>query len=299
MRWQVKCFLDNCKGVLPAQDLLRRAKRSFVPYRRFPARERAAISEGIEQIRWTGPRDAIVLEIGSGWMPLIPVLFALAGARKVYMTDLTRLCDQASLSATRESLLENASMIVERLGIERDSLHAFLEWNPAAPVDTILQTLRLQYLAPCDCRRTSFQEGSVDVVVSRAVLEHVRPEWVEELFSEMRRILRPGGRMCHFIDPGDHWEFGDKRISSVNFLRFSDWQYRLVCLNELNYHNRLRHPEYISMLRNAGFEVVREQRVVDSKAVEALQTLKIQERFRGFSPEDLASVDSRLLAQRI
>ena len=45
--------------------------------------------QGIEQIRWIAENDPIsgstMMEIGTGWQPMIPILFSLGGAARVYL----------------------------------------------------------------------------------------------------------------------------------------------------------------------------------------------------------------------
>jgi hypothetical protein len=66
--------------------------------------------------------------------------------------------------------------------------------------------------------------------------------------------------------------------------------------NSLNYQNRLRHPEYIEMLHKAGFRLVREEPYVDEASLRDLTQIRLAERFRKFSREDLATIESLLLA---
>ena len=132
---------------------------------------------------------------------------------------------------------------------------------------------------------------------SRAVLEHVPPRVIQQIFVESRRVLAGSGIMCHFIDPSDHMEHRDKSISRIHFLRFSDAMFRLMCLNALNYHNRLRHSEYARMLEETGFEILKEERNIDPRAVVFAKTQKLAPKFRHFALEDLATVDSFLLAR--
>ena len=100
------------------------------------------------------------------------------------------------------------------------------------------------------------------------------------------------------VDHSDHWQHVDKRISRVNFLKYSDSFFRWTYINSLNYQNRLRHPQYLEMLRKAGFRLVREEHVVDEVSLRYLPHMRIAERFRNFSNEDLAISDSFLLAVR-
>jgi hypothetical protein len=52
------------------------------------------------------------------------------------------------------------------------------------------------------------------------------------------------------------------------------------------------------MLRKAGFEILRADKVVDRGSIEALKTLPLDEQFRRFTIEDLASLTSYLLAEK-
>jgi SAM-dependent methyltransferase len=159
-----------------------------------------------------------------------------------------------------------------------------------------LRALRLTYLAPCDCRKLDMPGGSIDVITSRAVLEHIPPAVITDIFKESLRVLKPGGAACHFVDNSDHWEFEDKTISRTNFLQFSDSVFRLTCLNAQHYQNRLRHSEYVDGLQATGFDLVRAEREVDMKSVATLKQMSVDRRFLKFGVEDLATITSYLLA---
>ncbi len=299
MRWQVSLLLNKAKGVLPAHEFLRRAKRRIRGFHPDYRRDEWAIEEGIKQVQWVGSvidlRLSRVIEIGSGWQPILPLLYALAGTREFIMTDLKRLCHAATFSATANSVLHRRPLIARQLNIPDAAFERLAAPQAQESLEQSLQRLSIRYLAPCDFRETQFPANSVDAVVSRSVLEHIPPEIVGEIFREAERMLRPGGVMCHFIDNSDHWEHGDKRLSRVNFLRFSDRSFRWMQSDGL-YQNRLRHPQYAELLRDAGFRPHREERIVDPKSVSALDSLPVAPRFQCFSKEDLAAVDSYFLA---
>jgi SAM-dependent methyltransferase len=139
--------------------------------------------------------------------------------------------------------------------------------------------------------------GSIDLVTSRSVLEHVPPPVIADIFSEAKRLLRPGGRMMHIIDNSDHWAHRDRSITAVNFLQYPDWMFRLTCLNSLNYTNRLRHSEYLALLETTGFKLQRVQGTIDPTCIAALNGIRLAERFRGFEAEDLATTTTMVLAE--
>jgi SAM-dependent methyltransferase len=302
MHWQTKCVLDNCKGLIPFQSTLLRLKRRVVAYRPADSRAAFALDEGLEQVRWLRQglgtlTGKTILEIGSGWELLLPHLFSLGGAARVYLTDQTALLDEMTLSEGLANFRLHRERIIETLGIEP----AEFDRETSQPVESVkgyMERHRFVYLAPCDCRQLSLESGTLDAVTSRSVLEHIPPPVLKDILRESFRLLRPGGVGCHFVDNSDHWEHLDRSISRVNFLRYSDRTFALTHLNSLNYQNRLRHSEYEEMLRDCGFEMVHQYHVVDPGAVEALKTLPLAPRFQKFPVEDLATVDSYFLARK-
>ena len=189
-------------------------------------------------------------------------------------------------------------MILNSLAISETASDQALSFDMAGGLDDGLRHFRLHYLAPCDCRRVPLPDASIDIVTSRAVLEHIPPSVIDEIFLDSFRVLVPDGLACHVVDNSDHWEHRDKSISTVNFLKFSDFVFRLTCINSLNYQNRLRHSEYLDLLLRSGFEILRQHGHVDARAVSALQSLPVAERFRRFAPEELATISSYLLGAK-
>ena len=197
-----------------------------------------------------------------------------------------------------ESLKLHRKLIVDSLGISEKSFDDAVTVKPDDSLTEGFRRLRLEYLAPCDCRKLTLPDQSIDVVTSRAVLEHIPPQVVQDIFYESYRLLKPQGVACHYVDNSDHWQHSDKSISRVNFLRFPDYVFRWTYINGLNYQNRLRHSEYVEMLRKAGFEILREDKDVDAGSLDALRALPLDPRFHRFSTEDLAALTSYLVARK-
>jgi SAM-dependent methyltransferase len=294
--WQIRSALDNARAMAPFQRTLRQLQDRAFPYKRQPAIDRDTLRWGLTMLEWLGDLDGItVLEIGTGWQPLIPVLFSLAGAT-VYTADLNHLLRLDSLCATLESIRENQDEIIRRVTKITPDGVAYAT-RECRDLEQRLKELRITYDAPCDCRHLILNSGSIDLVTSRSVLEHVPPPIIADIFSEARRLLRPGGRMMHIVDNSDHWAHRDRTITAVNFLQYPDWMFRLTCINSLNYTNRLRHSEYLSLLETAGFKLQRVQGMIDPNCVAALTAMRLAERFRGFEAEDLATTTTVVLAE--
>jgi len=301
MRWQIKWAKNAVFGILPFQGSLRRLARRLRPY---PTDVPPwTLEEGlrlVEMLREAGAslREAQVVEVGSGWRPIIPLLFVLAGAARVVMVDTQRLMDAATFAGTVENLKRHARLLADRLGEDERTVREFLT-SPPVDLAESLRRFRMEYHAPCDLIASGLPEGQFDIVASRAVLEHVPPEVLRPLLGRMFRLLRPGGVTCHAVDNSDHWSHGDRRLSRVNFLRFSDRSFGFLnWFNPLDYQNRLRHPEYAELLRHAGFVVVLERSTPEPQALEDLKSLPVAAGFRRFAPDDLARLDSYFVGRR-
>lgn len=85
---------------------------------------------------------------------------------------------------------------------------------------------------------------SVDLILSHSVLEHVSEP--DALFTELRRLLKPGGAMLHIVDYRDHFF-----KYPYHFLQFSRWTWNhLLNPGDLP---RWRLGDHLKMIRQAGF----------------------------------------------
>jgi SAM-dependent methyltransferase len=280
------------RGLMPFSKTLRQAKRRLCPYEDNEANSQLCISNGLQQL--AALREAAiplagveVLEFGSGWLPLIPMLFHLAGAKRLILTDIERLMDSATIDLARNRLHGRIDEIASVLLTSRETVLARLQ-GPF-PHD---------YLVPW---APAGQLGaSIDLIISRAVFEHVPAAALEAFIAQFHRILRPGGAMCHLIDNSDHWQHRDRALSRLDFLRYEDDSpiWRLAQINAQAFQNRLRHAEYRRMFEVGGFQVVLEQGCPDQKCLDDLSTLPLAGRFRGMAAEDLAVLTSLFVVRK-
>ena len=293
-RWHLNAAIGTVKAFIPFQETLRRAKRRLVPYRTDQTVDQGLLTDGLQMIgelRSTGLdiKRSVVLEVGSGWHPVIPLLFHLAGARRIKMTDQVSLMD-ASLVASAASFIERNRTRLTACQIEVPAEWLLSIKGNSQPLKPMLAGLGMDYDASFEFSKLG--DESIDVLVSRAVLEHIRPDILTTLFAEFRRVLKPGGYMCHVIDNTDHYAHTDKSINYVNFLRFEDWQWRLLTINPFAYTNRLRHSDYRQLIVAAGFRIVRATTRVDKPSLASLRSMRLAGKFRNKDLEDLATATS-------
>lgn len=286
--WQIELAKGLAKAAMPFPGTVRRLKRTLRPYRADPANSHLACRQGLEQIRLLREAGAdlggVVMELGTGWLPTVPLLFHLAGARRLILTDVQRLMDATTRAEAKRVVLANEDLVRGPLGLSPAAFRERLERMPAC-----------DYLVPWD--PAALPEGSVDVLISRTVLEHIPAPVLEDYAGAFRRILRPGGVMCHLIDNSDHWQHHDRRLGRLHFLRYDDdWRWWLLCLRR--YQNRLRHSDYLALFARHGWQAAAALGEPDAASLRDLATLPLAPRFRFYAPEDLAILTSLLVLRR-
>ena len=236
------------------------------------------------------------LEIGTGWHPVLPVLLHLLDASQVTTIDVNPWLTRASLAETFRAFQGIAGRVAADFGRDpartqttMDRLCALTE-DASIPIPELLKAAKIRYGMPVDACKTPYEAESFDYVVSSNVLEHVPPEIIQGMFTESRRVLKPGGYNLHHVNPGDHFSVGDSRVTTVNFLRYSPRAWHWIGGSGLAYHNRLRCVEYARMLEAAGFAVTYVDTEVDPRGLEALEKQRVLPHpdFAGFTNEELS-----------
>lgn len=300
MFWQLSYLRSSVFALLPGGPWLRTIKRKLIPY---PAKlDLETFDNAFEMIAMLEqagmhPRGNVLLEVGSGWRPIIPLIMRLAGADRVYLVDAQRLLDIHLLRGIARELCERADTIAARLGTDAAHVRAALDCPADASLAELLEHFRLVYLAPADATALALDDGSIDIAISRAVLEHIPPPTLGHIFTELHRVLKADGGMCHIVDNSDHWWHRDARLSRVNFLRYSESRWRWFAINPLDYQNRLRHSDYLRLARQAGFQIAEDRSVPDARALAELQHLRVDRTFAAYRPDDLAVLISRFVAR--
>jgi SAM-dependent methyltransferase len=245
-----------------------------------------------------GVPGSTLFEIGTGWYPTLPICFSLAGARRIITFDIVRHIDVDLTFRMMAALECHLESIAEACGVSVDEVHdRYLELLQAKNIDALLKLARVEYFAPADARTTKLAPDSIDLVYSNSVMEHVPKDSIRDLMSESRRILRPGGLALHNAACNDHYAHIDPRISFVNYLQYSESQWR-KWNNSFQYQNRLRAPEFLDLATEADFEIILKRTCVRPGTREALANLEVASQFRRFSMEDLSMTTIDFIARK-
>ena len=146
----------------------------------------------------------------------------------------------------------------------------------------------IQYRAPHDARATGLSDGTVDLICTTSVLEHIPVDALNEIVRECHRICSPRGVMSHVVDYTDHYAHSDPAITFYNFLRFSDREWQPFN-PRLHYQNRLRHFEYGELFERHGFVAVEERATAAKDAEALLERIPLSDRFRGMDRDRLTA----------
>jgi SAM-dependent methyltransferase len=132
-----------------------------------------------------------------------------------------------------------------------------------------------------------------DLVLSRAVLEHVRD--LDDLFASLREATTDDAVMIHKVDLRSH---GFHLTNDLDFLRFSVGEWDAMTSNT-GEPNRLRASDYLHLARRHGFAVAHfsAARTLPKSAVERVRP-ELAEPFASMSVDELAVVGIWLVLVR-
>ena len=314
MKWRTKARVQNLIAALPgplAQFFYYRMQRSFGGLRAPTPVKR--IEAGFTLARALRPyrslTGASVMEVGTGRSLGLPLVCWLLGAERVITVDVTVYLrpeilrsDLAYCKAHKAWLRDLLAQHEGGSGAANTRLDELLELELQVParqlLDEVLQRCCITYLAPCDASAPDLQAGSLDVQLSRAVLEHIPPDELRRLLEGATRLLKPDGHCAHWIDLSDHFQHGDDSISRINFLRFTDAGWERLAGNRFMYMNRLRASQYLALFADSGLEVLNVQGVVDEEGRALVESgeLPLAAKFRQLSASDLATTSQLVVA---
>lgn len=255
--WRVKSVVQRAVGWMPRSlelnHLLQRHVTRSVPPS--PARleetreaarwifeqATAAVPRPVEEQHW--------MEFGCGWHLGAALALHGMGVRRQSAFDLSPV---ARPELVRHAMAHFATPIAAHDG------------DPT--VRELVAPLGITYVAPGDARATGLAGGSVDVVHSTSVLEHVPVDDLRAILREARRVLAPDGVCVFVVDHHDHWASADSSIGGLNFLRYPERRWRLWNC-PMQYQNRLRHDDYVGLFHEAGFELLTEVAIADDALV--------------------------------
>ena len=297
--WKLKVLIQFVLAALPGGEYLNyRLQKLNGSYKSERINQRIlALCEVIAGIdKYKKVKGCVVFELGTGWNAINPLVFYLMGASVCHTYD---QFPHARYELARQ-VLDLMEECVERI----HSLTAIPEMvlserianlKYETDLGMLFEKAGIIYHAPSDATRTELANGSVDIIYSTAVLEHIPESVIRDFTIESKRILRHGGIAYHQISLADHYASVDPKISSVNCLKYSAWLWDIFVSNRISYVNRLRERQYFDIFETAGAKIIWKKSNIDPDAIAFLKTNKIDKQFSGMTHEQLAVTRSEVI----
>ena len=262
----------------------------------------------------THPR--VVAELGPGDSIGTGLAALLTGAGKYYALDVVKY---ANMQANLDIFDELVSLFAERHPIPgRDEFPAITPHLPSCefPSDMLTDARLGSALAPSRVREirnavinhdnagasgveiryfapwhdeSVIEAGSVDMIFSQAVLEHV--EDLAGTYEALYRWLKSGGFMNHQIDLASH---GLSKHWNGHWT-YSDLAWKLIRGRRTWLINREPYSTHRDLIGKNGFEIVHEVKVADASGI---TRNCLAARFAGISDDDFKTRTAYLLVRK-
>lgn len=232
---------------------------------------------------------ATVVEIGTGWAAYMPILLYLYGARRCYTYDHIPHLQFNMVSRFLKIIGKNLKKISELSNIPLQELeHRLGNIDGKNNLEEFLRAAGIKYKAPSDAGDTGLAAGIADLVLSYAVLAHVPRQALAGVLKEAARLISDHGKSFHCIGLLDPYHKIGSKVSKINFLKYSPRFYNFFINNKMNYHNRLREPEYLKLFKKCGYCVEYLEGEVDESDLAQLGQMNVAKEFKRFDNRQLA-----------
>lgn len=302
MRWWMKVSAEWTLAHLPGGGWLHgrlRERRGELAHLERTSRFDNAVYFVRTARKWCGELgDIRVVELGTGWVPAVPLAFLACGAR-VESYDVERLVTPELLERTRIEIRRRAAEYALSAELPRAAVENRLTQIEEAPDFAIAcRKLGGSYRAPFDTTRLPYKDGEADLVFSNLVLQCIPMQVLPAVIRESARVLRPGGFAIHRVRMTDEAAAHDPRRNHLEYLKYSSrtWQ-RWFC-HRLKHTNRLRASQFVEMFCDAGLDCRVIDRLVDYDSIPFLEQLPLAAEFRGLDLEDLATINMDVVLQK-
>ncbi len=239
-----------------------------------------------------------VAELGTGWVPAIPVALALVGC-EVHTFDVAALTKQEYL---RRTLNAWEPRLDEIAAAARQPVCEVAErWEPLARSTTLYELCQQTggvCLAPVDTTALPDETGAFDLVVSNLVLQCIPDQLVVPVLRESARILKPSGWSIHRIRMTDEYAFSDPRQHHLHFLMYQKATWDRWFNYRLKNQNRWRASHFLGAFRDVGFLLREVRRHQETSGAAYFQKVPLATEFQSCDEDDLNTIGMDVVLQK-
>jgi len=245
------------------------------------------------------PSGSTVLELGTGWYPIVPVYFFLHGCPSVISIDIQSWMKKENLLRTIRMFIEyndKQKLQMPQAATQQsrwEVLKGIIDREQELSFEEILEKIHLQCLVG-DAANLSLEDNSIDFIYSNNTFEHIKPDALKPILREFARVLNPvTGVMSHFIDMTDHFAHFDTAITVYNFLKYSRKRWRIIN-NDIQHLNRLRLVDYKKIYHELEIPVTEE--IIYNERQDDLDKITVHREFSEYTKEELAVTHAYLIS---
>jgi hypothetical protein len=257
----------------------------------------------VDSLRRHGiPRPKRVFEQGTGWHGSDVLAFYLLGADRIFTTDTSRWLRKDSLDRTAGLLMRSRTALrpvyEEYLGNDIGEFDARLDRLQARNGDTseLFGTGLIEYMVNRDLCLNPADFDSFDLVFSNSVLQRLP---VPELRQFLKAKRVPGAVHLHRIDCADFQAMRNRRLNKLAYLLIDERSWNRWSSQYLNYQNRLRSFEFVTLFRTAGYEPALRDEYAGPESVAFVQEHwnDLSRRYNGCDGREIATTNFTLIAR--
>ena len=241
-----------------------------------------------------------VLELGTGWYPIVPIALFLSDVNFINSLDLRNWMTKENFKMACNKFIDwrqrgKLQKVIQNINEEKWEIIKVLSNDKQYDLEFMCQQINLKRWIG-DARRTEFNKNSIQFICSNNTIQHISKDILTDILKEFKRIISPEGVMSHFIDMTDHFAHFDKSISIYNFLRFSDQTWNLID-NSIAPQNRMRFIDYKELYKKLSIPITYEE--VTKGNIETLKEIPLNPKFKRYRLEDLAISHGYIISKMI
>ena len=224
-KWHLKAVIQKCISILPYPEKVNHIFQKHVTKGVLLSDEHFGykIQHAADHIDYAnkhlnGTEQLNILELGTGWYPIVPIAMFLTNTGHVTSLDIQSWLSKESLITAIEKMKEwradgRLAEILQEIDESRwEILESILRIREELDLAMIKEKIGLTALL-IDARSTGLPQASFDLIVSNNTFEHVYPDILKGILKEFKRLVKKGGLMSHFIDLSDHFAHFDRSIN--------------------------------------------------------------------------------------
>ena len=233
-------------------------------------------------------------DVGTGWMPTIPLLFHGAGIEDQTLYDVDRHLQRRTVA--------ELVPVLDRL-IDADPVLSGLaprlvpSPGPGEPVDAYLEKVGMRYVAPYTPEGLGSER--FELVTCTGVLPHIRTATLRPLLRAVSESLVEGGLFIAYVPLHDVYARFDPSITPYNKWRYPSFVWERLVDSRLMTFNRLTASGYRRLLEEAGLEIVSFALTPPTRSdLETLDRVTLHPDFASTPREELAASSLVVVARR-